>query len=74
LYYYYDLDAEHKTKLMNFTDLCQRYEISSGKWLLSVPWSLADQQWKLVKQALVTGKLQVTYKFFEVLKKKSELV
>jgi hypothetical protein len=41
--------------------LAQRHNFISGKWLFTVPYDEADEQWDILKRALVTGKLHVQY-------------
>ena len=48
-----------KITLDNLKVMAQKNNFTSGKWLLSVPWDRADEQWDILKRALVTGKLPV---------------
>ena len=46
--------------------LARRFNFTSGKWLLSVPWEESDEVWKTLAKAFVGGKLPDGIRFVKV--------
>jgi hypothetical protein len=60
------VEWNRRISLENLIVMAQKNNFTSGKWFLFVPWERADEQWNILKRALVTGKLRVII-FFPLL-------